>query len=548
MSKWIKRGNAETIEELFLENVNEPSLDKINDWFRCHYAHSYRIDRLTDAVSLVKNFKDMRVTIVGDYDSDGVTSTSILYLALKWAGFSDVVYRIPKRFSEGFGINRSIVDEINDGLVITCDNGIAQIDAINYAKEKGLTVIILDHHLPETKDDTICLPDADIIIDPNAIKGSADFNGYCGAGLSYRFACELLDYRKDYCYKLLGLAAIGTVADVMELKKENYVIVRNGLKTLLNINTTTVGAYALISAYELNQHITATDIGFKIAPTINAVSRMNDDGAMDAVKLLTFNGAYTEAVYLATRLVEINKQRKDLQKEGLAKAMELIKEKGLEKDVPLIVYLPNIKEGIIGIIAANISEAYRVPAIVVTDAEESGMLKGSARSCGDYNIKESLDQVSEYLTVYGGHQGAAGLTLPLSNLDIFKKRLNDLSKNFNYVSSDAVYYDLEIKAKDVPACIEELKKYEPYGEGNPMPIFKVTDFQMIPKFGSIKKVVGTNIAKVFCHTCTAFGFDMAARMEDINDPITLSFIGKLADNYFNGNVTHQIEFSDFIKS
>lgn len=548
MSEWIKRGNAATIEEIFLGNVGEDSLEKVNDWFRSHYAHSYRIDRLTEAVNMVKQFKDKCVTIVGDYDSDGVTSTSILYLALKWAGFVNVNYRIPKRFSEGFGINRTIVDEVDDGLIITCDNGIAQVDAINYAKEKGLTVVILDHHLPEMKNDIVVLPNADIIIDPNAIKGSADFNGYCGAGLSYRFACELLDFQRNYCLKLLGLAAIGTVADVMELKKENYVIVRNGLKTLLNVNTTTVGTYALISAYELNQYITATDIGFKVAPTINAVSRMNDDGATDAVKLLTFEGAYTEAVYMATRLVEINKQRKSLQKEGLSVALEIIKEKGLEKDVPLVVYLPDTKEGIIGIIAANISETYKVPAIVVTDSEEPGLLKGSARSCGDYNIKEYLDQVSEYLAVYGGHSGAAGLSLLKDNFNAFKENINAISKDFTYIESDAVYYDLEIKAKDVPKCIEELKKYEPFGEGNPMPVFKVIDFQMIPKFGSIKKVVGSNIAKVFCHTCTAFGFDMAERMEHICEPKTLSFVGKIADNYFNGNVTHQIEFVDFIES
>ena len=543
--KWIKRGNASNLEQVFLDHIGVKSLQDVNEWFIKSYAKGYRIERLTEAVALAQRYKDKNVAICGDYDTDGMTSTAILYLAFKWAGFSHVSYRIPKRFTEGFGINEKMVDEIEDGLLITCDNGVAQIEEVRKAKEKGLTVIVIDHHEPVIENGELILPPADIVIDPNAIKGSADFDGYCGAGLSYRFACELLQYNKPLTRKLEALAAIGTVADVMNLREENYVIVRNGIKMLNCIETCTVGSYSLVSNFGLNGHLTATDIGFKIAPALNAASRMADDGAKDGVELLIYEGPYENAVYMSTRLQEINNERKKKSKEGLESAKEVIKQEKLEQTCPLVVYLPHICEGIIGIIASNLCDEYKVPVIVLSDSSKSGILKGSGRSCGNYHMKKKLDEVTHLLQEYGGHEGAAGLSLKADNVQSFREALISRSADYQFTVTDNVYYDLEIKANEVPCIIDELAKYEPFGQGNEMPNFLITDFIPLNKYGTVLNNIGTDGVKLHSASACAVGFGMKDKLVNVSESNTMNLVGSLSNNYWNGNVTRQILFTDF---
>ena len=544
---WLKRGIESTLEEVFMRNIGVSSLEEVNDWFRKSNACGYRIDRMDEAVELAKGFKDQQVTIVGDYDGDGVTSTSILYLALKMAGFKHIRYRIPKRFSEGFGINMAIIDEISEGLVITCDNGVAQPEAINAAKAKGLTVIIIDHHEPIVENGTIVLPDADIIIDPNAIEGSADFNGYCGAGLSYKFALALLGNDRKKCRHLLSLAAIGTVTDVVELRQENYVFVRNGLAMLTNPTCTTTGAYALVSAFNLTRHISEGDIGFKIGPALNAASRMQDDGAMEAVELLTFDGDYVAAIALAEKLVAKNEQRKIAKKDGMDKVQDIININCMFSDVPLVIYVPDICEGVIGILAGNICEEYQVPAIVLTDSNDPDVLKGSARACGNYNMKQELDKCSSLLLRYGGHAGAAGLSLKRENVDALREMLNVNAEGYSFEDAGDVGYDLEIKASDIPNVLKELSRFAPFGAGNDQIVFKIDDFSLVPRYGAYKKLMGADesIVKLFSSNSIAIGFGMGERMKSINSPRTLSLVGVLSENYFNGSVENQVEFMDY---
>lgn len=542
---WKKRGAEKTIEEVFLRNIGAKSLNDINMWFKKSYNHEYCVDMMKEAASFAKTFKDKRVTIVGDYDGDGVTSTAILYLGLKRAGFIDVRYRIPKRFSEGYGISSNIIDEIECGLVITCDNGISQIEAISKAKDKGLSVIIIDHHLPLVIDGNTTLPPADFIIDPNAIPDSADFNGYCGAGLSYKFIQEMLDY-DNFHYLLLGFACIGTITDVMELREENYVFVRNGLNKLTDARFCTSGLYALISACNLTKYIQASDIGFKIGPTLNAASRMSDEGAMEAVKLLTYNGPYPEAVRMAERLLSVNEDRKSAKKEALKRAHEVIDEECLYGEIPLVVYVPGISEGIIGIIAGNLCEEYNVPTIVLSDSED-GCLKGSARSCGNYNIKDELDKCSSLLLKYGGHSGAAGLSLFPEKLAEFKNALQINSTGFSTEAGRDLYYDIEISANELPKVVESLHKFAPFGEGNEDIVFKVNNFSVVPRYGAYKKLLGADesIIKMYSADAVAIGFDMASRFDKIEQPKNLNLIGTLSVNYFNGSCDNQIEFVDF---
>ena len=373
MKKWLKRGTEKDLKSVFLRNIGVNSLDEVNNWFRKSYANEYIIKDMDKAVSLCKEYQNKPIRIIGDYDVDGTTAVSVLLLGLTSLGFSDVSFRIPRRFSEGFGISEKLIDEVDDGLIITCDNGIAQLDAIRKAKEKGLSVIILDHHEPVIRDGKKILPDADVIIDPNAIEGSASFSGYCGCGLCYKFI-RALGCHKYILDKALSMTALATIADVMELREENYVFVKNGFKALLNPNTTTSGIYALICAFELSKHITAKDIGFKIAPSINACSRMYDDGADKAVALLSFDGPFPHAVSMAEEIISINNERKQLKEIGIKETTAYIEENILFGDCPIIV-TANVPEGIIGIIAGHICEEYHVPAIVLCDTG-NGILKG----------------------------------------------------------------------------------------------------------------------------------------------------------------------------
>ncbi len=545
--KWNKRDELSTIEDVFKRNIGVESLETVNGWYKKSNCLEYHIDKIDEAAKLFWDFVTKPVTIVGDYDADGITATSILYLALKWAGFSNVRYRIPKRFSEGFGISEKIIDEIEEGLVVTVDNGVAQPDVIRKAKEKGLTVVVTDHHQPLVIDGKVVLPDADIVIDPNAIPGSADFNGYCGAGIAYKLAVQLLG--KEKAGKLLPLAGIGTVADVMELREENYVFVRKSLLLLTNATCTTTGMYALVSALNLTRHVSAKDIGFKIGPCINAASRMNDDGAKDVVELLTFMGTFADAIPMAERLIAINDKRKEAKNNGIAEANRIIADECLYGDIPLVLNVPGVEHGIIGIIAGNLCEKYKVPVLVVSKIGE--VLKGSARSPKGYNMKEALDECSDLLVAYGGHEGAAGFSLNPEMFDDLKNRLQTsaLATSFEPESVDESFYDLEINAKDIEKTISELEKYGPFGEGNPEIVFKINGFSTIPSYGAYAKFMGDgSIVKIFSKGTTAIGFGFAEKFKDVKTPKQLTLYGTITDNYFGGDIEHQIEFFDFVET
>ena len=546
--KWIKRDGLETVKDVFLRNIGASSLEEINEWHRKSHGDGYRIDGLKEAAELIMLYKDKNVTVVGDYDSDGINSVVIMLLTLKSLGFSNVKYRIPRRFTEGYGISETIIDEIESGLIITVDNGIAQTDVIRKAKEKGLTVIVTDHHLPVTGENgEAILPPADIIIDPNAIEKSADFNGYCGAGIAYKLAKALLGEKEsDFTKKLLAFAGIATITDVMELKEENYIFVREALKIITFPASITTGLYALVCALNLSRHISAHDIGFRLGPTINAASRMADEGANTVVELLMIDDRsfYAYAVESVEKLVTVNEERKEAKKEGLAKAKEIIAEECLYGDTPLVVNIPGVAPGIIGIIAGQLAEDNKTPAIVLSETED-GILKGSARSYGAYNMKEELDKVSTLLLTYGGHPGAAGLSLKKENLEKLRAAMLENAPEMENGDIDALFYDLEISASEIPAVIEELAKYEPFGEGNPEIVFKVNKFSCIPKNGKYIKTIGDgSIIKLYSTTATAVGFGLAEQFEGDKKKV-LDLVGVLSDNYFNGVVEHEVDFQDF---
>ena len=547
------------IQDFFLANQNVSSLEEINNWFIKSRNGDFFVDGLNQFEEILYRFKNEPIYIVGDYDVDGVMSTSEWMLCLEELGFTNIHFRIPKRHTEGYGINEKIIDEIENGLIITCDNGISAIDVIQKAKDKGLTVIITDHHLPLYDDENnVILPNADLIINPNAIENSADFSGYCGAGVVYKIIEKLLKNDRKKLGRYQVMAAIATICDVMELTSENYVIVKDGLNKMKYPYYCTVGLYALLQEFELTKHCTAKDIGYKIGPAINSMSRMYDDGATKVVNMLleTKPENFRKSVEDAKYIFETNKMRKNKTKEGMDLAEEIIKNNALYGEIPFVINIPNFSEGIIGILAGKIAEKYQVPTFVFTNSlSDNSVLKGSARTPDGitYHIKNHLDiaDVKKELLSYGGHEKAGGLSVSINNFDSFTLALqmNSLDCVKEYFSEPCSIYDFEIDASQVKACLEEMKKYEPYGEGNPMPKFFIKNAQLLPSYTGWASFLGDGtIAKIKTKGFDAITFNNAEQIKneicDL-DKHNVNLVGFIGENFFNGECTLQIEFDDF---
>lgn len=576
--KWIQNNRGKTIEDIVLANTGYSSLDDLN----C-VDKQYRIDNIDKVVDIINNYQGI-VYIRGDYDCDGVCASAIFEITLKALGFQTDVH-LPHRFTEGYGLSEKMIDDIPDGphLLITVDNGITAVDSIKKAKEKGLIVIITDHHL--CRDDGM-IPNADIIIDPNAIPNTATFNGYCGAGLAYKICEKLLEnhpQRDELISKLISLAAIATVADVMELIEENRLIVKKGLESMVGFGRTK-GLYALLNLCGMDQHITAKDIGFKIAPCINAAGRILDDGATLSFKLLTEDEFDIQAEIYARELNQLNEQRKLMKEEGLKKLYKYIEDNNMQNDIPMCIYYPALHEGIIGIYAGNIAEEFKRPCLIFTDSDKEGIYKGSARSADGYNLKALLDKCADVFVKYGGHAGAAGMSVEASRFDEMK---TCLAKNcdFKVKSIDEIYYDLEITEEDIEKIIPQLEAYAPFGEGNPEIIFK-TNFTISPVMSDYFRVMGNKSQhiKLLGKCSNAVCFDATRRYlienaetfpdnvalykilrdeniendeavlayeeyhkehRNVTPVLNLEMLGMLSENFFAGKTSPQIETIDF---
>jgi len=421
------------------------------------------------------------IRVVGDYDVDGVTSTYILYDALKSLG-ANVSYDIPHRVRDGYGMNIRIVeDAYNDGVntIITCDNGIAAVDAVARAKELGLTVVITDHHeIPPV------LPEADAIIDPHQEGDDYPFKDICGAVVAYKFIQTLYRQRGQELgrRKYLEMLALATNCDVMPLINENRVYVREGLKDMNK--TTNIGLKALISALSLEgRTINEYHLGFVIGPSINAAGKLGD--AKDALELLiTEDQEFAEK--RAQELRDENDARKKQTEEGADKAskeLALTEIDGEEQPVDkvLVVYVPNVHEGVAGIIAGRLKERYYRPTIVFTDTESNPeILKGSGRSIENYNMFEKINEHRDMTVKFGGHPLAAGLSIKKNDLEAFRKALND--------DCGLEYRDLVPKLMiDAPMPMsyasmklaKEIESLAPFGKNNERPLFAEQDMEVL---------------------------------------------------------------------
>lgn len=544
-TKWLQRqGVPGDLFSILLTHLGVPDTNAINAWFKKSYAGQYRIDGFDRVKALLDANRKLPVHIFGDYDVDGRTATAILYRGLIAYGFEKVSWRIPRRKTEGFGLNPGMVREIEDkkAVIITCDNGIASLEACALAKERGFTVIVTDHHEPVVENGQVILPKADVIIDPKAIPGSADFTGYCGAGIAYKLISYLLGPERKAEAKLLEpLAAVATICDAMPLVEENYVIVRNGLKKIVR-REAPAGLLALSDTMGV-ENVTAENVAFRIGPPINAPGRLCDEDGL-TLPLLTTDD-YRFGRILSDQVKGYNETRKELKAKGVEEAEARIKAEGLENDPVITVYLPGINEGLVGILAGDIAERYGRPAIVVTDSAEPMCVKGSARSVEGVNIKALFDANAGLFVRYGGHEGAAGLTLQKQNLKKLRAAMNASVKPVLGSRQEVSYYDHVISCSDVPAALAMQEKFEPFGVGNAKPIFKIEHFRMVPNKNAFKKEMSAGGVKLFSANCEAIGFGMTERMAVVDGPMELTLYGTLSYNVFRGTKSVQINYTDF---
>ena len=466
--------------------VNRDIIDEniINSYINPVYKYLHSPKTMKDVVIAVDIIKrkiqeNKKIRIIGDYDVDGIISVFILYTALKKCG-ANVDYEIPDRIKDGYGINENIVKVAYDegvDTIITCDNGISAIDQIQYAKDLGLTVIVTDHHdVPFIEEDgvrTFLSSQADAIINPKQIECEYKFKSICGAGVAFKLMealYEEIGMDKEECYKLIEFVAIATVCDVVDLIDENRIFVKNGLE-MLN-NSKNIGINALKKACGLeDKEITAYHLGFVIGPCLNASGRL--DSAKKGLELLLMEDD-EEAKNLAQEIVDLNDARKNMTKEGVDRAINIIDITDINNDNILVVYIPDIHESLAGIVAGRVKEKYNKPTIILTKSEEG--VKGSARSIEEYNMFEGLLACKELLDKFGGHPMAAGLSLQEDKVDELRIALNNKCELTDEDLTRKIMIDSSLPLEYLNLhLIEELNVLEPFGKGNSKPVFGVRD-------------------------------------------------------------------------
>lgn len=413
--------------------------------------------------------------IIGDYDIDGVNATYILLDGIRRCG-GNVDAAIPDRMKDGYGINEHLIEQaLSDGkeLLITCDNGIAAINEINFAKEKGMTVVVTDHHeIPYRNTEQgkeFLRSNADAIVNPKQADCPYPCKGICGAVVAWKLVqvlYERMDIPVEEADIFIENAGFATVGDVMDLTGENRILVKLGLKALEH--TKNPGMKALIAKNKLSDKpLSAYHIGFVLGPCINASGRL--DTAKRSLELLLERDE-VKASALAGELVELNESRKYMTQQETQKALEQIEKEGREKDKVLVVYLPECHESLAGIIAGRIRETYQRPVFVLTRGEEG--VKGSGRSIEAYSMFDKMTEVAELFTKYGGHPMAAGLSMREEDIDKLREQLNQKAELSEEDMAEVVRLDAVLPMSYFTVdTIRQLSVLEPCGKSNTKPVF-----------------------------------------------------------------------------
>lgn len=529
---------CEKIEEFLFSNINN-----LRDTRLMQDAEK-AVDIISESI---KNGEKM--VVYGDYDADGVSSVVVMVSLLKNLG-ADVEYHTNNRFVDGYGMCVNGVDVLLSKypdlkLIITCDNGIMAFDGVDYAKSKGLKVVVTDHH-----EQGEYLPNADAVVDPKRKDDNYPFKGLCGAGVVFKLMLLLYwKMGKDLAdvYAFLDIVAMATVGDVVPIVDENRIIVKEGL-TLINEGKR--AAFRILaeitSTTKVNSHFT---LAFMYVPMINAIGRLDGEPS-DAIEM--FMSEDEDLVRSkALKLQQINDERKKMTETQSEIANKILKEKG-EKNV-IILYDESFHEGLVGLIAGRIKESTNKPVVVLTKQKELEdgdiLIKGSARSIDGFHLKESFDKIASVLNGYGGHEKAAGLSLRLSNLEKFEecmlKLAEDTLTDDDYIKKYNIDLSLSVKNMDI-GIIDELSTLEPFGEGFPKPVVVLDGFKgkEIRYMGDEKqhvKVSADNISMIMWRQGETF--------KRKGSPLNIKAIGYPELNVFRNNVSIQfvVDGDNFLK-
>lgn len=499
------------------------------------------VDRIIEAIHKGEN-----IWIYGDYDVDGVTSTSILILYLKTL-CENVQFYIPDRMTEGYGLNNEAIDYIkgNGGeLIISVDCGIKSFDVAEYCIAIGIDLIITDHHTCDEE-----LPKALAVINPNRLDSDYPFKKLAGVGVALKLIQALalkIDTKIDY-RNILPIVAIGTVADVVSLTGENRIIVKNGLYMIKY--TDNQGVNALLEVTGLgNKEINSGHIGFVIGPRINATGRIGM--AKYAVHLFTTKD-YNEAMRLANMLDEENIKRQNIEAKILEEAEYIInKEVDLEKDKILVIASENWHSGVIGIVSSRITEKYHRPSILISIEGDEG--RGSARSISSFDLYENLSKCKDLLIKFGGHRQAAGLTIKKDEIDKFRKRINNIADEIldeiDLVPQSIVDAEIDIEEVILDSA-KELKLLAPFGINNPSPIFLLRGIliKAIRPIGKDGKHLKLTIMKADQYV-DCIGFNFGSYYNDLKIGQKIDLVVSIDINDFLGQQSVQLIIRDIITS
>lgn len=515
-----------------LQAFFNPSLSSLHDPYLL-YDMEKTIQRIQTAVE-----KNESILIYGDYDADGITSTTVMKEAIELIG-GNVTYYLPNRFEDGYGPNidkyRYFIEEEQIQLIVTVDNGVSGHEALAYAKEMGIDVIVTDHHeMPDT------LPEAFSIIHPRHPMGTYPFGDLAGVGVAFKVATALLG---DIPVESLDLVAIGTIADLVSLTNENRTLVKMGLDIMKQTERVGLLALAAVSKADVTK-ASSELIGFTLAPRLNAIGRLGD--ASPGVELLsTFDEeeANTLAVFIQQQNTERQQIVKDITKEALAMVTEL------ESQPIQLLIKEGWHEGVLGIVASRIVKETNKPTLVLTYDTETGMAKGSGRSIKSVDLYQLLNSVKEELTSFGGHHMAAGLSFEVDKLATIQSLLNKeleerglLEEQKEVIAIDGV---LGIGDINVP-FIETLAKLDPFGTDNPVPQFVIQGVtaKNMKRIGADNThLKGQLVTTDSSLDCIAFG--QGAQISEFESAKTLDVMGKLSVNEWNGNKKPQLMLEDY---